>query len=254
MERAKTIIEAIIFASGKGIEKKALREKFPDVTTKEFNGIIEELKMDYPRMDSRGIIFVDYGDSYAFTTNPTYGEIVAQALTKEREKELTEKVLEVLSIIAYRQPITRAEIEKIRNSGCDYALEVLMNHNLVTVIGRKQDALGNPYLYGTTQEFLVKFELASLSDLPSMKAIQERINLIDDNIQRQKLLFKEVEIPEENEGEGAPKTAEEDTTEDCVSESEDKQESELYSEAAAEQVEATDSELYSDDNNGGTDE
>jgi len=198
MERTKTIIEAIIFASGKGIAKKTLKEKFPDLSKKEFEDIINDIKLDYPKMDSRGFIFVDYGDSYAFTTNPTYGDIVAEALVKEREKALTEKVLEVLSIIAYRQPITKAEIEKIRNTSCDYALEVLMNHNLITVMGRKQDSLGNPYLYGTTQDFLVKFELDSLSDLPSMKQIQERINIIDDNIQRQKLLFKEVDIPEEN--------------------------------------------------------
>lgn len=200
MERAKTIIEAIIFASGDGIDKKALREQFPDMTLKEFNAIIEELKMDYPPMDSRGFIFVDYGSRYAFTTNPTYGEVVANALMKEKERELTEKALEVLAIIAYRQPITKAEIEKIRNTSCDYHIDVLLHHNLITVLGRKQDALGNPYLYGTTQEFLVKFQLPDLTNLPDMKQIQERINLIDDNIQRQKLLFKEKEI-EEEEGE-----------------------------------------------------
>ena len=97
-----------------------------------------------------------------------------------KERALTKTALETVAIIAYQQPITRLEVENIRGVGCDYAIQLLLTHNLIEVVGRK-DVVGKPLLFGTTDEFLKRFELQSLDDLPNYDELMAQIKILNEN-------------------------------------------------------------------------
>ena len=139
---------------------------------------------------------MDTAGTLRFVTAPDVGEKVAEVLKPLKERELSRSLLEVMAIVAYKQPVTRLEIDDIRSASSDYAITMLLKANLITVVGRK-DAIGRPLLYGTTDEFLVKFQLNDLSELPSVKEVQERIKVIEDGMQKNNVeLFPEKEVNE----------------------------------------------------------
>jgi segregation and condensation protein B len=175
MENIKEVIEAIVFAAGDGVEKSALIEKIPELTTQKLNSIAAELKKKYS--GESGIVFIEFNGKLQFTSNPKYGETVAEVLTPLKEKELTKALLEVLSAIAYKQPITKLELDEIRGVSSEYALDGLMKAKLIKVVGRR-DTVGRPLLYGTTDEFLKKFNLETLDDLPDLVEVMEKVQLI----------------------------------------------------------------------------
>jgi segregation and condensation protein B len=191
MDNLSNIIEAVVFASGKGIKRQEILEKMPDLKEKELDDAIQSLRLKYSKEAGSGIIFFTYGDKLTFASNDIYGQEVTTVLTPLKERELSRSLLEVLSLVAYKQPITRLEIEDIRGVNSDYAISMLSKSNLITVIGRK-DAPGRPMLYGTTDDFLVKFELQTLSELPSRKAIMDRIQLIERDKEANQYLYAEV--------------------------------------------------------------
>ena len=122
-----------------------------------------------------GIQLIEYNKKIQLCTNKEYAEYVAQVLNPIREKKLSKLVMEVCGIVAYKQPITRLEIEKVRgNLNCDYAINFLLENDLIEVVGRK-DAIGKPMLYGTTDKFLKKFGLESIDDLPDYDQLVSRI-------------------------------------------------------------------------------
>lgn len=176
MENISKVVEAIIFASGQPIQKKDLCEKIPELTTQELNKIVKELQKKYS--EESGVLLVEFNGKLQFTSNPRYGDIVADILTPLKEKSLTKTLLEVLSTIAYKQPITKLEIEDMRGGvNSEYAITGLLKAGLIEAVGRKK-AVGNPILYGTTDEFLKKFEISSLEDLPDLVEVMEQIQLI----------------------------------------------------------------------------
>lgn len=192
MNNQMSIIEAIVFASGKGIQKTEILEKL-DITKKRLDAIVEDLKEKYAPQNG-GIVFLDTAGTLRFVTAPDVGEKVAEVLKPLKERELSRSLLEVMAIVAYKQPVTRLEIDDIRSASSDYAITMLLKANLITVVGRK-DAIGRPLLYGTTDEFLVKFQLNDLSELPSVKEVQERIKVIEDGMQKNNVeLFPEKEV------------------------------------------------------------
>ena len=194
MNNQMSIIEAIVFASGKGIQKTEILEKL-DITKKRLDAIVEDLKEKYAPQNG-GIVFLDTAGTLRFVTAPDVGEKVAEVLKPLKERELSRSLLEVMAIVAYKQPVTRLEIDDIRSATSDYAITMLLKANLITVVGRK-DAIGRPLLYGTTDEFLVKFQLNDLSELPSVKEVQERIKVIEDGMQKNNVeLFPEKEVNE----------------------------------------------------------
>ncbi len=194
MNNQMSIIEAIVFASGKGIQKTEILEKL-DITKKRLDAIVEDLKEKYAPQNG-GIVFLDTAGTLRFVTAPDVGEKVAEVLKPLKERELSRSLLEVMAIVAYKQPVTRLEIDDIRSASSDYAITMLLKANLITVVGRK-DAIGRPLLYGTTDEFLVKFQLNDLSELPSVKEVQERIKVIEDGMQKNNVeLFPEKEVNE----------------------------------------------------------
>ena len=186
----EVLVEGLIFSVGRiGIDYKLILEKVPVLTKDDLKEIIEDLKRKYPNDGTSGVVLCDYGKKLSFATYAGIGEQVAEALVRTKQKELSNALLEVLSVVAYQQPVTKAEIEQVREGkNCDYAIGALMDAGLIEVVGRK-DVAGRPMLYGTTQVFLEKFELQSLKKLPSHKEIEERIKIIRTEAINNEMLF-----------------------------------------------------------------
>lgn len=110
--------------------------------------------------------------------------------------------LETIAIIAYRQPVTRLEIEQIRGVNSEYTVQMLLKNNLIEVVGRKE-AVGKPLLFGTTDEFLKRFQLESISDLPDYETLLESIKVIGGGESESKSIYNEFEIPDEEKGDDA---------------------------------------------------
>ena len=168
------IIEGILFVNGNGVELKFIAEKL-DVKLDDVKKAVEELKKKHT--EESGIQVITYKDKVQLTSNPKYAAEISLVLNPIKEKALTKAALETVAIIAYQQPITKAEIEVVRGSSSDYAIQILLSHNLIEVVGRK-DAVGKPLLFGTTEEFLKRFELQSLDDLPKYEELLEQIQVI----------------------------------------------------------------------------
>lgn len=194
MEKLTQILEAILFASGSSKKKSDILSLLPGVTKSQFEKSIEKLKEKYS--GESGVLLLDFNGKLQFSTNPTYGETVAEVLTPLKEKELSKTLLEVLAIIAYKQPITRLEIEKIKSTSADYAIGLLLKVNLIEVVGRK-DAVGRPVLYGTTDEFLKKFQLHDISELPDYQAVLEKLEELGVFNKSQVELYRDIEINDE---------------------------------------------------------
>ena len=159
MEKLLQTLEAIIFAAGVPLKRSEILNSLPEeVSRKQLNDAIDKLAEKYS--GDSGIVLEVFNDKIQFASNSKYGEIVSDMLRPVREKELSKILLEVLSLIAYRQPITRGEIEDSRGASADYALSVLLKINMIKTCGFK-DAPGKPLLYGTTDEFLKKFEITT---------------------------------------------------------------------------------------------
>ena len=159
-------IEAILFVTGEPLSVDDLRAAL-DVTELELLSALEALGTHY-ELEARGIRLGRFGGCVQLTTNPDYAPYVERLLQPTPKKTLSQAALETLSVIAYRQPVTKAEIEAVRGVKCDYSVQSLMNKGLIGVLGRKE-TIGHPMLYGTTDEFLRHFGLESLSGLPDLK-------------------------------------------------------------------------------------
>ena len=191
MDNLTQILEAILFASGSSRKKADIMALLPDVKKAQFDKSIEELKAKYS--GESGVLLLDFNGKLQFSTNTNYGYIVAEVITPLKEKELSKTLLEVIAIIAYKQPITRIEIEKIKATSADYAIGLLLKVNLIEVVGRK-DAVGRPVLYGTTDEFLKKFQLSEISELPDYQAVLERLEELGVFNKSQTQLYRDIEI------------------------------------------------------------
>ncbi len=171
MENLANIIEAILFAAGKSVALSDIAEKL-GVTEGEVKRALSSIKEKYGA-DS-GIQLLEFNKKAQFASNPAYKEGVATVLNPIRERELTRTILECAAIVAYKQPITRTEIEVLRGCNSDYAVRMLVELNLIYPCGRK-DAIGRPILYATTDEFLKRFKLSSLDELPDYDTLMAAI-------------------------------------------------------------------------------
>lgn len=162
MDQLTNTIEAVLFASGKGVAIADIAEKL-EVTEGEVKKALGELREKYS--GDSGIVLLEFNKKAQLGSNPKYKEGVSAVLNPIREKELTRTILETAAIVAYKQPITRTEIELLRGVNSDYAVNALLELKLIYPCGRK-DAVGKPILFATTDEFLKRFKLNSLEDLP----------------------------------------------------------------------------------------
>lgn len=156
-------IEAILFTMGEAVEADRIAVALEqDVTV--VRNILRNMMIEY-RESNRGIQIIELNDSFQLCTKPDMYEYIIRVAHAPRKHVLTDALLETLSIIAYKQPITRNEIAAIRGVNCDHAVSKLVEYNLVCELGRIE-APGRPIAFGTTEEFLRNFGLSSLSDLP----------------------------------------------------------------------------------------
>ena len=186
------IIEGVLFVSGEGVEIDEFKTKF-DMNDREFNKCLDILKQKYN--EDSGINIIQYKTKVQFCSNPQIVDNIAEILNPIRERSLTKAALETVAIIAYKQPITRLEIENIRGANSDYAIQLLQSNNLIEVVGRK-DTVGKPLLFGTTENFLKRFELQSIEALPNYNELLDRIRVIHSEGDS---LYREFTIPEEDE-------------------------------------------------------
>ncbi len=165
----KAIVEAILFTMGESVELGRIAEAL-ELEKTEAKKMIEELAADYEKSD-RGMKIIELEDAYQMCTKSEMYEYLIRIAKQPKKHVLTDVLLETLSIIAYKQPITKAEIEKIRGVSCDHAVNRLVEYNLVKELGRL-DAPGRPLLFGTTEEFLRSFGVQSLDELPMLDQVQ----------------------------------------------------------------------------------
>ena len=194
----KEVLYLILFVAGDGIEKSFIAEKL-NVSEKELNKAIDELKNELS--GEKGVHLIEYKNKIQLASNPNYANYISDVLNPIREKSLTRAALETLAIIAYKQPITKLEIEDIRRVNSDYAVQILIDQNMIEVVGRK-DAVGKPLLFGTTENFLKRFDIKDLTDLPDYEQLLERIKTLrneEDEQNNGDNLFRDVENIEFNE-------------------------------------------------------
>lgn len=168
-EKAKAAIEAILFTMGDSVEVSRLAEAI-GFEKKETKELLTEMKQAY-REEDRGIELIDLEDAVQLCTKNEMYEYLIKIAKTPRKYTLSDTMLETLSIIAYKQPVTKLDIERIRGVSCDFAVNRLVEYDLVQEVGRL-DAPGRPMLFGTTEQFLRSFGVTSLSDLPELNPVQ----------------------------------------------------------------------------------
>lgn len=193
MNNLENIIESILFVSGDAIDISEMASLL-DVKPKEIKDAVEVLKTKYNA--ESGIKLNEFNNKLQFSTNSNYSDQVALVLNPIRQRNLSKATLETAAIIAYKQPITRLEIEEIRGVSSDYAINILMEHNLIQIVGRK-DSVGKPTLFGTTDEFLKRFNISSINDLPDYNELLERVKVIHEN--KSDSLYNHFEIKDESD-------------------------------------------------------
>ena len=199
MEKLTNIIESLLFVSGKEVALIDIADKL-DVSKNEVKLAVLELQKKYS--GDCGILLMLFNDKVQFGSNPAYGEEVSSVLNPIRERELSRSMLETAAIIAYKQPVTRSEIEELRGNS-DYAIQNLLKLGVIDVVGKK-DAIGHPYLFGTTDKFLKRFRIPSLEDLPDYDELMERVKILNAGADDNYLYRKDVYVDDGTEEELAP--------------------------------------------------
>lgn len=168
--KAAAALEAILYVAGDPVDIEVLKQAL-ELTDMELAAAAEQLSDTY-EAEGRGLKLLQFSDKLQLCTKPELANAVERALSPIQKQTLTGTLLETLSVIAYKQPITKQEVENIRGIHCDYSVSALTKLGLICEAGRK-DALGRPILYKTTDEFLRYFGLASLDDLPRLGTSDE---------------------------------------------------------------------------------
>lgn len=170
INQIQAIIESVLFAAGDAVEIEKLADIL-DVDKKSLKEIIKKM-MDAYNDEHRGIHIIQLEDAYQMCTRGEYAPYVSRLAEPRRKQNLSNAAMEVLSIIAYKQPVTRTTIEHIRGVNCDYIVNRLVERNLIEEVGRL-DVPGRPLLFGTTREFLRCFGLSSLDELPDFDSFAQ---------------------------------------------------------------------------------
>lgn len=165
----KSAIESMMFVWGKPLDIKEMAEILNE-DRKEIYACCKELQAEYEQ-EGRGIVIREVNKSFQFVTRKENLGYIERLCTPVKHKRLTQSALEVLAIVAYKQPVTKGEIEAVRGIKCDRVIEGLARKGLVTEVGRS-DAVGRPILYGTTDEFLKQFGFETLKELPGIEDIE----------------------------------------------------------------------------------
>lgn len=191
-EKLTNIIESIAFVSGNPIAIRDIAEKL-EVEEKEIVSAVKKLQQKYS--GDCGLQLLMFNKKIQFASNPEYADEVSSVLNPIKERELSRSMLEAAAIIAYKQPVTRMDLEEIRGNS-EYAVQKLLELKVIEPVGRK-DAVGKPILYGTTDEFLKRFQISSLDELPDYEELLDRIAQIHGTVNDDDYLYSRDEYVEE---------------------------------------------------------
>ena len=176
LQEIKAIIENLLFVSSDPLPLKRIIQTIDDASSKDVTRALFELQFEY-KNGKRGLEIQEIANGFMITTQAKYGYYIKK-LYKNREKsKLSQAALETLAVVAYKQPITRAEIESIRGVDSNVMIRNLIESGLIDVIGKKE-VIGRPFLYGTTDLFLKTFGLRRLNDLPSIEELKKKLDKI----------------------------------------------------------------------------
>ena len=171
LENLSNILESILFVSGNPVPIDIIAEKL-GVGEKDIRDAAKNLQARYS--EKSGLRLLIFNKKLQLSSNPDYKDYVSAVLNPIKEREFTRTILECSAIIAYKQPITKGELEALRGLNCDYAIHTLLDLMMFEPVGRK-DAVGRPILYATTDNFLKRFKLSSIEDLPDYDTLMESI-------------------------------------------------------------------------------
>lgn len=170
-------IEALLFVAGDPVSAVELSHAL-DIPVADIRGILQDMEEEY-RTEERGIQLFLTEETAQLVSNRAYFDTIEAMLQPERQRNASQSILETLAVVAYRQPVTRADIEEVRGVRCDYAVSQLQHMGLIQMVGRK-DSPGKPMQFGTTDAFLRKFGLHSLQELPEFTRFVEDTASVDD--------------------------------------------------------------------------
>lgn len=158
-------LEAILFVAGEPVALADLARAL-EVTREALEEAVAALTSQYD-FERRGLRLMRYADAIQLATRPEYARYIERLLSPVQKQSLSQAALETLSVVAYRQPVTKAEVEAVRGVKCDYSIQSLVEKRLIHEVGRKE-TLGRPILYGTTEDFLRHFGIPTLEQLPAL--------------------------------------------------------------------------------------
>lgn len=167
----KRELEALLFATDSPLTIARLKKIFAPIEAAELKAAVQELQTEFDEQE-HAFAIIEFGGGYQIATKPEFSPIVEKMLKTRRFTRLSKAGLEVLAIIAYKQPLTRIEVDEIRGVNSSGAISTLTERNLIAVVGRSQ-AVGNPLLYGTTREFLNHLGLKGLGQLPDLPDLEQ---------------------------------------------------------------------------------
>lgn len=202
----ESVIEALIFSSDEPLQHaeiikaiKGIDGEDVSITDNDIEQSVDKLNQKYLD-NSLSFHIIRIAEGFTFGTKPEFAKYLGYLSSEKSKRRLSQAALETLAIIAYKQPVTKPELEAIRGVNCDYILTTLLEKKLIAITGRAE-TIGRPLLYGTTQEFLIYFGLNRISDLPKPREIEE-IMLDEDFLeQKRKLMMSEIESVIESETE-----------------------------------------------------
>lgn len=171
-KKIKGIIEAILFTMGRAVPLEQLTAVL-EMDREPLREFLLEMKEEYNKEEARGICLIELDDSWQICTKIETYDYVRKLVSQPKKRSLTDVMLETLSIIAYKQPVTKQEIEAIRGVKCDFAVNKLVEYKLVKELGRL-DTIGKPIVFGTTEEFLRCFGVSSIEELPDIDEVTKQ--------------------------------------------------------------------------------
>lgn len=164
----KSLIETLLFVSGEPVAFSILKNTM-ELPENDLKQLLDELILEYKQKDS-GLLIIEIANGYQMVTNPAYSQWLKKFTNTNTSNKLSMPSLETLAIIAYKQPIIKAELEQVRGVNSDGVIKTLLDKRLIKIMGRKE-VPGKPLLYGTTQEFLQYFGIKDLTELPTLKEL-----------------------------------------------------------------------------------
>lgn len=200
LSQLKAVIEALVFASPDPLTPRMLNRLLNDEPKEDVQAALKAVQADY--VERGGLHMAEVAGGFQITTRPEYHEWVRRLFHERSSNKLSAASLETLSVIAYKQPVTAAEIGEIRSVNTSGVLSTLLERHLIKIVGRK-NVIGRPFLYGTTKEFLIRFGLNDLNDLPKIEDMAQQLGfdapavLMERPVPEEMLPLEEGDVPDD---------------------------------------------------------